>query len=127
MLAQETETEVAEDIQLDIIYEDDHLLVINKPVGLVVHPAAGHHSGTLVNRLLAHAPDMAALPRGGIVHRLDKDTSGIMLAARSPLAHRSLVAQLADRSAVLQKAVDERRLKIQPSYFDIDSGTVTLL
>ena len=87
-----------EHLPVDILYEDDHLIVLNKPVGLVVHPAAGHHSGTLVNRLLAHAPDMAALPRGGIVHRLDKDTSGIMLAARSPLAHRSLVAQLADRS-----------------------------
>ena len=74
------------------------MIVLNKPAGLVVHPAAGHHSGTLVNGLLAHAPEMAALPRGGIVHRLDKDTSGIMLAARSPLAHKSLVAQLADRS-----------------------------
>ena len=87
-----------EHLPVDILYEDDHLIVLNKPMGLVVHPAAGHHSGTLVNRLLAHAPDMAALPRGGIVHRLDKDTSGIMLAARSPLAHKSLVAQLADRS-----------------------------
>ena len=87
-----------EDLPLDILFEDEHVIVLNKPAGLVVHPAAGHHSGTLVNRLLAHAPDMAALPRGGIVHRLDKDTSGIMLAARSPLAHKSLVAQLADRS-----------------------------
>lgn len=87
-----------EALPLDIIYEDEHVLVLNKPAGLVVHPAAGHHNGTLVNRLLAHAPEMAALPRGGIVHRLDKETSGIMLAARSPLAHKSLVAQLADRS-----------------------------
>jgi len=87
-----------EALPLDILFEDEHVLVLNKPAGLVVHPAAGHASGTLVNRLLAYAPEMAALPRGGIVHRLDKDTSGIMLAARSPLAHKSLVAQLADRS-----------------------------
>ena len=83
---------------LDIIYEDEHILVINKPAGLVVHPAAGHADGTLVNALLAHAPELEALPRGGIVHRLDKDTSGIMFVARSPLAHKSLVSQLADRS-----------------------------
>ena len=89
---------VPEPMPLDILYEDEHIIVLNKPVGLVVHPAAGHHSGTLVNGLLAHAPDMAALPRGGIVHRLDKDTSGVMLAARSLHAHKSLVAQLADRS-----------------------------
>ena len=89
---------IPEDLPLDILHEDEHVIVLNKPAGLVVHPAAGHHSGTLVNGLLAHAPEMAALPRGGIVHRLDKDTSGIMLAARSPLAHKSLVAQLADRS-----------------------------
>ena len=83
---------------LDILFEDEHLIVLNKPAGLVVHPAAGHHTGTLVNGLLAYAPEMASLPRGGIVHRLDKDTSGLMLAARSTLAHKSLVAQLADRS-----------------------------
>ena len=87
-----------EALPLTILHEDEHVIVLNKPAGLVVHPAAGHHSGTLVNGLLAHAPEMAALPRGGIVHRLDKETSGIMLAARSPLAHKSLVAQLADRS-----------------------------
>ena len=88
----------AEDLPLHILYEDHHVVVLNKPAGLVVHPAAGHHSGTLVNRLLAHAPEMSALPRGGIVHRLDKDTSGVMVAARSSLAHKSLVAQLAERS-----------------------------
>ena len=87
-----------EDLPLDVLYEDEHVVVINKPAGLVVHPAAGHHSGTLVNRLLAHAPEMSTLPRGGIVHRLDKDTSGVMVAARSALAHKSLVAQLAERS-----------------------------
>ena len=87
-----------EALPLDLLYEDNHVIVLNKPAGLVVHPAAGHHSGTLVNRLLAHAPEMASLPRGGIVHRLDKDTSGVMLAAKSPLAHKSLVAQLAERT-----------------------------
>ena len=87
-----------EAIPLDILFEDEHVIVLNKRAGLVVHPAAGHHAGTLVNGLLAHAPEMASLPRGGIVHRLDKDTSGLMLAARSTLAHKSLVAQLADRS-----------------------------
>ena len=87
-----------EALPLDLLYEDDHVVVLNKPAGLVVHPAAGHHSGTLVNRLLAHAPEMASLPRGGIVHRLDKDTSGVMLAAKSTLAHKSLVAQLAERT-----------------------------
>jgi 23S rRNA pseudouridine1911/1915/1917 synthase len=87
-----------EPLPLDLLYEDDHVIVLNKPAGLVVHPAAGHYSGTLVNRLLAHAPEMASLPRGGIVHRLDKDTSGVMLAAKSTLAHKSLVAQLAERT-----------------------------
>ena len=81
-----------------LLYEDEHVIVLDKPAGLVVHPATGHQTGTLVNGLLAHAPEMSALPRGGIVHRLDKDTSGVMLAARSAIAHKSLVAQLADRS-----------------------------
>ena len=88
----------AEPLPLDILYEDEHVIVVNKPAGLVVHPAAGHHSGTLVNGLMAHAPEMSSLPRGGIVHRLDKDTSGVMLAAKSTLAHKQFVAQLADRS-----------------------------
>ncbi len=87
-----------EPLPLDILFEDEHVIVVNKPAGLVVHPAAGHHSGTLVNGLMAHAPEMSSLPRGGIVHRLDKDTSGVMLAARSTLAHKHLVSQLADRS-----------------------------
>ena len=87
-----------QDIALDIIYEDEHILVLNKPAGLVVHPAAGHADGTLVNALLAHSPDMAQLPRGGIVHRLDMETSGIMVAAKSLLAHQDLVAQLQERT-----------------------------
>ncbi|RLQ21425.1 23S rRNA pseudouridine(1911/1915/1917) synthase RluD [Seongchinamella sediminis] len=85
-------------LELDIIHEDEHILVLNKPAGLVVHPAAGHADGTLVNALLAHCPEMAQLPRGGIVHRLDMDTSGIMVAAKSLLAHQDLVAQLQARS-----------------------------
>ena len=84
-------------LPLDIIFEDEHILVVNKPAGVVVHPAVGHADGTLVNALLAHAPELDALPRGGIVHRLDKETSGIMFVARSTLAHKSLVAQLSER------------------------------
>tara|TARA_B100000900_G_scaffold157900_1_gene134165 strand:+ start:4017 stop:4988 length:972 start_codon:yes stop_codon:yes gene_type:complete len=85
-------------LPLDIIFEDEHILVVNKPAGVVVHPATGHADGTLVNALLAHAPELDALPRGGIVHRLDKETSGIMFVARSSLAHKSLVAQLSERT-----------------------------
>ncbi len=87
-----------QDIALDIVYEDESIILLNKPAGLVVHPAAGHADGTLVNALLNHAPDMDQLPRGGIVHRLDKETSGIMVAARTLSAHHHLVAQLQERS-----------------------------
>lgn len=87
-----------EPIPLSVIYEDEHLLVLDKPAGLVVHPAAGHADGTLQNALLYHDPALGALPRSGIVHRLDKDTSGLMVVARSLLAHRSLVAQLKART-----------------------------
>lgn len=88
----------AENIPLDIVYEDDDILVINKPSGLVVHPAVGNYTGTLLNALLYHYPDNAALPRAGIVHRLDKDTTGLMVVARSLAAHTDLVAQLQDRT-----------------------------
>lgn len=103
LLSIDTEPEQAvgwapEDIDLDIIYEDQHILVLNKPAGIVVHPGAGHPDGTLVNALLAHAPEMAQLPRGGIVHRLDMETSGIMVAAKSLLAHQDLVGQLEART-----------------------------
>jgi len=84
----------AQAIPLDIRYQDEHLLVINKPAGLVVHPAAGNPDGTLQNALLHFDPGLASLPRAGIVHRLDKDTSGLMVVARSLGAHRSLVEQL---------------------------------
>ena len=89
---------VAQDIPLDIIFSDEHLLVLNKPVGLVVHPAAGNWEGTLQNGLLNYDPDLDTLPRSGIVHRLDKDTSGVMVVARSLKAHASLVNQLQNRS-----------------------------
>ena len=85
-------------LPLDVIFEDEHILVVNKPAGMVVHPAAGHADGTLVNALLGYAPELETLPRGGIVHRLDKETSGIMFVARSALAHKSLVAQLSERT-----------------------------
>lgn len=88
----------AEDIPLDIIYEDDAILVVNKQAGLVVHPAPGHASGTLVNALLHHAPELKMLPRAGIVHRLDKDTSGLLVIARSPDTHLALVQQLGKRA-----------------------------
>ena len=87
-----------QDIGLNIIYEDASILVLNKPAGLVVHPAAGHPDGTLVNALLAHAPELAQLPRAGIVHRLDMDTSGIMVVARTLAAHHHLVDQLQTRT-----------------------------
>ncbi|MBK8186923.1 MAG: 23S rRNA pseudouridine(1911/1915/1917) synthase RluD [Cellvibrio sp.] len=88
----------AEDIDLDIVYEDEDLLVINKQAGLVVHPAAGNYTGTLVNALLHHVPDLVNLPRAGIVHRLDKETTGLMVVAKTLEAHTDLVAQLADRT-----------------------------
>lgn len=96
------DTPIAEDIPLDIVYEDDALIVINKPVGLVVHAGAGHHDGTLVNALLHHCGDtlsgIGGVKRPGIVHRLDKDTSGLMLVAKTDKAHKELSAQLADRT-----------------------------
>ncbi|MCO2226328.1 23S rRNA pseudouridine(1911/1915/1917) synthase RluD [Pseudomonas aeruginosa] len=89
---------LAQDIELDIVYEDEHILVIDKPAGLVVHPAAGHQDGTLLNALLYHVPDIANVPRAGIVHRLDKDTTGLMVVAKTLEAHTKLVAQLQARS-----------------------------
>jgi len=89
-----------EDIALDIVYEDDDIIVINKPSGLVVHPAAGHETGTLVNALIAHCGSslsgIGGVKRPGIVHRLDKDTTGLMVAAKNDRAHKSLTEQFAD-------------------------------
>ena len=98
LLEAEAEADVAEDIALDIVYEDAHILVIHKPVGLVVHPGAGNSQGTLMNGLLFHFPALANVPRAGVVHRLDKDTSGLMVVAKTLQAHSSLVAQLQERT-----------------------------
>lgn len=87
----------AQPIPLDLVYEDAHLLVVNKAAGLVVHPAAGNPDGTLQNALLHHAPELATIPRAGIVHRLDKDTSGLLVVAKTLAAHKSLVDQLQAR------------------------------
>lgn len=88
---------VPQPIPLDIVYEDEHVLVLNKPADLVVHPGAGNPRGTVLNGLLHHAPELETLPRAGIVHRLDKDTTGLMVVAKSPLAYNSLVEQLSER------------------------------
>ncbi len=91
-----------EDMDLDIVYEDGDIIVINKPKGLVVHPAPGHYSHTLVNGLLAHCQDLSGINgvmRPGIVHRIDKDTSGLIVAAKNDLAHESLAKQMAEKTA----------------------------
>ncbi len=96
------DTPRAENIPLDIIYEDDDLLVVNKPVGMVVHPATGNLNGTLVNALLYHCKDnlsgIGGVKRPGIVHRLDKETSGLMVVAKNDMAHQGLSDQLQDRT-----------------------------
>jgi len=88
----------AEDIALKVIYEDDSILVIDKPAGLVVHPGSGNWSGTLLNAILQHVPAATALPRAGIVHRLDKDTSGLLVVAKTLSAHTDLVRQMQART-----------------------------
>ncbi len=88
----------AQALPLDVLHEDEHVLVLNKAAGMTVHPGAGNPDGTLVNALLAYRSDLAALPRAGIVHRLDKDTSGVMVVAASPKAHLALVEALALRT-----------------------------
>lgn len=87
-----------EEMALDIVYEDDDILVVNKPVGLVVHPGAGNWTGTLVNGLLFHDPKLAELPRAGLVHRIDKDTSGLLVIAKNLAAQHHLSKQLAEKS-----------------------------
>ncbi|MES2607454.1 MAG: RluA family pseudouridine synthase [Pseudomonadota bacterium] len=103
---------IAEDIPIDIIYEDDDILVLNKPVGLVVHPAPGHRDGTLVNALLAHCGDslsgIGGVKRPGIVHRLDKDTSGLMVIAKNDYAHNALSAQFHPDAQTLEKTLVRR-------------------
>ena len=111
-----------QDIPLDVVYEDDDLIVVNKPRGMVVHPAPGHPDGTLVNALLWHCGSslsgVGGEKRPGIVHRLDMDTSGLIIAAKNDFAHLSLSAQLADRSlSRIYEAIVRGRLRE-------DSGTV---
>lgn len=95
---QEQVSDVAQDLKLDVVYEDEHLLLVSKPAGLVVHPAAGHADGTLLNALLFHCPSLKDLPRAGIVHRIDKDTSGLLVVAKTLKAQNSLVEQLQSHS-----------------------------
>ena len=93
-----TTTATAEEIALEVIHEDAAVLVIDKPAGLVVHPGRGNWSGTLLNALLAHSPQLATLPRAGIVHRLDNETSGLLVVAKTLEAQTSLVRQLQART-----------------------------
>ncbi|MCY4471724.1 MAG: 23S rRNA pseudouridine(1911/1915/1917) synthase RluD [Kistimonas sp.] len=97
-ILEETGQWLPEKMPLDILYEDEHLLIVNKPESLVVHPAAGHWQGTLLNGLLWHCPALACLPRAGIVHRLDQDTTGLMVVAKNLQAQNSLSEQLRKRS-----------------------------
>lgn len=112
----------AEDIPLDIVYEDDELLVVDKPAGMVVHPAPGNHSGTLVNALMYHCGDALSSINGvirpGIVHRIDKDTSGLLMVAKTDRAHNALSAQLAEHS------ITRRYKAIVYSNIKEDEGTV---
>nr|WP_248287407.1 MULTISPECIES: RluA family pseudouridine synthase [Massilia] len=96
--APEDEAYTPEAMELNIVFEDEHIIVINKPAGLVVHPGAGNWSGTLLNGLLHHCPQLAGVPRAGIVHRLDKDTSGLMVIGKTLAAQTDLVRQLQARS-----------------------------
>src|SRR5690606_6090307 len=94
---------VAENIPLEIVYQDQDVVVINKPQGMVVHPSAGHPNGTLVNALLYHIHDLSGINgkiRPGIVHRIDKDTSGLLMVAKNDLAHEKLAAQLKDKTSI---------------------------
>ena len=110
-----------ENIPLDILYEDRDVIVVNKPRGMVVHPAPGHSSGTLVNALLAHCDDLSGINgvlRPGIVHRIDKDTSGVLVAAKNDLAHRSLAEQLKNKTTHrIYKAIAH-------GVFEHDKGTI---
>ena len=117
---------VPEDIPLDIVYEDDDLIVVNKPKGMVVHPAAGNLSGTLVNALLFHCSCLSSIngvQRPGIVHRIDKDTSGLLVCAKSDAAHRGLSEQLAEHSVTRRyRAVVFGKLKDDSGRIDAPIG-----
>lgn len=110
-----------EDIPLDIVYEDSDVIVVNKPRGLVVHPAAGHMKGTLVNALLYHCKDLSGINgvlRPGIVHRIDKDTSGLLMAAKNDLAHQSLAVQLKEHT------VTRKYIAVVHGVVNHDLGTI---
>lgn len=112
----------AEEITIDVVYEDNDLLVVNKPAGLVVHPGAGNSSGTLLNALIYHDPTLTSLPRAGIVHRLDKNTSGLLVVAKTEIARRKLIRQFKKRTASRQYlAVTEGRL-ISGGTIDVPIG-----
>jgi 23S rRNA pseudouridine1911/1915/1917 synthase len=111
----------AEAIPLAVVYEDEHLLVVDKPAGLVVHPAPGHEGGTLVNALLAHVPDLDTsedVSRPGIVHRLDKDTSGLMVVAKDAPTHAALAEQMQERRMV------KRYLAMVEGHMPVPEGVV---
>ena len=114
---------IAQDIPLDIVFEDEHLLVVNKPAGMVVHPAAGNQDGTLVNALLHHCAGQLSgingVARPGIVHRIDKDTSGLLVVAKSDAAHEGLARQFADHS------ITRRYLAVCAGHPNPPSGTVS--
>ena len=110
-----------EDIPLEIVYEDEHLIVVNKPKGMVVHPAAGNLGGTLVNALLFHCGSLSAIngvERPGIVHRIDKDTSGLLVAAKSDVAHKGLSVQFAEHSIT--------RLYRGVCFFSLNEDSITI-
>jgi 23S rRNA pseudouridine1911/1915/1917 synthase len=111
-----------EDIPLAILYEDGDLVVINKPHGLIVHPGAGHQNGTLVHALLHHCPDLSGIGdvrRPGLVHRLDKDTSGVLVVAKNDAAHQELLRQFKDR------LVNKRYLALVWGYFGVSAGVIS--
>ncbi len=138
MLEPQAEVEVEarpEPMPLDVVHEDDDVLVVNKPAGLVVHPGAGNTSGTLMNGLLHHAPQLEEVPRAGIVHRIDKETTGLLLVAKNLTAHTALVRQLSERDIsreylavctgvltgggtidqpIARHPVDRKRMSVQP-------------
>lgn len=107
---------------LNVVFQDEHILVINKPAGLVVHPAPGNWSGTLLNGLLAHDPAISSVPRAGIVHRLDKDTSGLMVVARSRLVMDALVHSIAARDVSRQYLAIAHRLWTGPASKTVDAA-----
>ena len=112
---------VAEDLNLDIVYEDADVLVVNKPRGMVVHPAPGHTSSTLVNGLMHHCTDLSGINgvmRPGIVHRIDKDTTGLLMVAKNDVAHESLVNQL------VEKSVTRKYLALVHGHIPHDKGTI---